>query len=82
MKNIMHSIFVLYVLSAHGQDRKIYYILWAERSNIMKEFGAGLVTGAVIGSVAGIIMDKSGRKMHHGNSTFKSIGAMIDNMIK
>ena len=48
----------------------------------MKEFGAGLVTGAVIGSVAGIIMDKSGKKMHHGNSTFKSIGAMIDNMIK
>ena len=50
--------------------------------NIMKEFGAGLVTGAVIGSVAGIIMDKSSKKMHHGSSTFKSIGAVIDSMIK
>lgn len=48
----------------------------------MKEFGAGLITGAMIGSIAGIVMDKNSKKMHHGNSTFKSIGAMIDNMIK
>lgn len=48
----------------------------------MKEFGAGFATGAVIGSITGIIMDKAGKKSHHGSSTFKSIGAMIDNLIK
>lgn len=61
----------------------LFYAVQAERfGNGMKEFGAGLVTGAMIGSIAGIIMDKNSKKAHHGCSTFKSIGAMIDNMMK
>lgn len=48
-------------------------------------FGAGVVTGLLVGAVAGMIADpikdKDAKKMQcHGSGIFKSIGTVIDNM--
>lgn len=49
-------------------------------------FSTGLITGAVIGTVAGILMDpmkdKHSKKLNHATSgMFKNIGTMLDGMI-
>lgn len=48
-------------------------------------FGAGIVTGLLVGAVAGMIADpikdKDAKKMQcHGTGIFKSLGSVIDNM--
>ena len=51
----------------------------------MKSLGIGLVTGAVIGSVAGLMIDpgkKTKKNLKLANGVFSSIGTMIANMIR
>lgn len=47
-------------------------------------FGAGVLTGLVVGAVAGMladpIKDKDAKKMYGNNGIFKSIGSVVDNM--
>lgn len=48
----------------------------------MKKFGAGLVTGAMLGGVAGAMLDKKCKGKKCGSTTFRSIGAVIDSIMK